>query len=89
VHNDFYSRWRETVIRIVRLGHRQGVFRETDPEEVALRFTALTDGLAIQVLTGAGVTVETMRSTLREFVSRELLPATGAASGKEGPRRPS
>jgi AcrR family transcriptional regulator len=74
VHNDFYSRWRETVVRIVRLGQRQGVFRETDAEAVALRFTALTDGLAIQVLTGAGVTIEAMRAALRDFVERELLP---------------
>ncbi|MFL6054645.1 MAG: TetR family transcriptional regulator C-terminal domain-containing protein [Actinoallomurus sp.] len=74
VHNDFYSRWRETVVRIVRLGQRQGVFRDTDPQAVSLRFTALTDGLAIQVLSGAGVTVETMRSALRDFVDRELLP---------------
>lgn len=73
VHSAFYSRWRDTVTRIVRLGHRQGIFRNTDPEAVALRFTALTDGLAIQVLTGIGVTVETMRSALREFVDRELL----------------
>jgi AcrR family transcriptional regulator len=90
VHNDFYSRWRDTVIRIVRRGHRQGVFRDTDPEAVALRFTALTDGLAIQVLTGAGVTVETMRTTLREFVTRELLPSgsrggSGAAAGASRP----
>jgi hypothetical protein len=82
VHNDFYSRWRETVVRIVRLGHRQGIFRDTDPEAVALRFTALTDGLAIQVLTGAGVTVETMRSALRDFVDRELLHQRGFASDR-------
>jgi AcrR family transcriptional regulator len=76
IHNDFYSRWRDTVTRIVRLGHSQSVFRDIDPQAVALRFTALTDGLAIQVLTGTGVTVEDMRSTLRDFVNRELLPET-------------
>ena len=79
-HNDVYSRWRDTVTRIVRLGRRQGVFRDVDPQAVALRFTALADGLAIQVLTGTGLTVETMRGTLRDFVDGELLPSSGDTS---------
>ncbi len=75
LHNDFYARWRETVVRIVRRGQRQGVFRDVDAEEVALRFTALTDGLGIQVLTGApGAGIEGMRRVLLDFLERELAP---------------
>ncbi|WP_406072001.1 TetR family transcriptional regulator [Streptomyces sp. NBC_01020] len=73
-HNEFYARWQETVIRIVRRGQSQGVFRaEVDPENVALRLTALTDGAAIQVLTGAPrMTTTVMRELLVDFVQREL-----------------
>ncbi|HEU4425917.1 MAG TPA: TetR family transcriptional regulator C-terminal domain-containing protein [Pilimelia sp.] len=73
-HNQFYARWRETVVRIIARGQRQGVFRDDiDAEQAALRFTAFTDGAAIQVLTGApGVTVEHMRGILLDFVVREL-----------------
>jgi AcrR family transcriptional regulator len=75
IHNDFYARWREAVVRIVRRGQRQGQFRaDTDAEQLALGLTALTDGLAIQVLTGApGVTPERMRGVLLDFIERELL----------------
>ncbi|WP_327293649.1 TetR/AcrR family transcriptional regulator [Streptomyces sp. NBC_01197] len=74
-HNEFYARWQETVIRIVRRGQSQGVFRaEVDPENVALRLTALTDGAAIQVLTGAPrMTTTVMRELLVDFVQRELV----------------
>lgn len=72
--NELYARWQETVIRIVRRGQSQGVFRaEVDPENVALRLTAPTDGAAIQVLTGAPrMTTTVMRELLVDFVQREL-----------------
>ncbi|MPY77084.1 MAG: TetR family transcriptional regulator [Actinophytocola sp.] len=74
VHEDFYARWRETVERIVRRGVKQGVFRDVDPDETALRFTALTDGLAIQVLTGAQqLPPDMMRRVLVDFVNSELV----------------
>lgn len=74
IHNDFYARWRETVIRIIRRGERQGVFRDVDAEEVALRFTSITDGLGIQVMTGMpGVTPQRMRAILVDFMHHELL----------------
>ncbi len=74
VHNEFYARWRETIARIVTRGQRQGVLRaDIDAAEVALRFSALVDGLAIQVLTGApDMTVERMRAVLVEFVDHDL-----------------
>ena len=74
VHNEFYARWRDAVVRIIRRGLRQGVFRDVDADQVALRLTALTDGLAIQVLTGSpAVTVTVMRELLVDFARRELL----------------
>ncbi|MEU6657913.1 TetR family transcriptional regulator C-terminal domain-containing protein [Streptomyces sp. NPDC046821] len=52
IHNDFYARWREAVVRVVRRGQRQGRFRaDADAERLALSVTALTAGPAIQVLT--------------------------------------
>ncbi|UGU33112.1 TetR family transcriptional regulator [Mycolicibacterium smegmatis] len=75
VHNTYYARWHETVSRIVKRGQRQGVFRsDIDPETVAKRLTALTDGVAIQVVTGApDMTVSAMKEFLVQFVQDELL----------------
>ncbi|CDR17691.1 TetR/AcrR family transcriptional regulator [Streptomyces iranensis] len=74
-HNEYYARWQETVRRIVQRGQRQGIFRaDADPHVVALRLTALTDGAAIQVLTGVpGMTIGTMRELLVDFVHQELV----------------
>lgn len=76
IHNTYYARWHETVGRIVRRGQRQGIFRtDVDPETVAHRLTALTDGVAIQVLTGApNMTVSAMKEILAQFVQDELIP---------------
>ncbi|MGA6154343.1 TetR family transcriptional regulator C-terminal domain-containing protein [Stenotrophomonas sp. NPDC087984] len=73
--NEYYARWQETVRRIVQRGQRQGIFRaDADPQVVALRLTALTDGAAIQVLTGVpGMTIGTMRELLVDFVHQELV----------------
>ena len=79
VHNEFYARWRDAVVRIIRRGLRQGVFRDVDADQVALRLTALTDGLAIQVLTGSpAVTVTVMRELLVDFARRELVVGASA-----------
>lgn len=55
---------------------RQGIFRDVDAEEFAefaCHFTAVTDGAAIQVLTGAqGMTIDVMRHLLSGIVDREL-----------------
>ena len=72
-HNEFYSRWRDTVVRIVDRGVRQGVFREVDSDAFALRLSSLTDGLAIQVLTGSpSVSVTRMRDVLTDFLRDNL-----------------
>jgi AcrR family transcriptional regulator len=74
-HNEYYAHWRETVERIVRRGQRQGLFAEdADPALSAMKLTALTDGIAIQVLTGAsGISVTVMRELLVDFIRRELV----------------
>jgi AcrR family transcriptional regulator len=73
VHNAFYARWIDAVVRIVRRGQKQGVFREVDPAVFARHLTSATDGAAIQVLTGApGMTGDTMRELLVGIVDREL-----------------
>jgi len=72
-HNDFYDRWRTAVRRIVGQGIEQGVFREVDPDAFALHLSALTDGLAIQVLTGSPhVSVTRMRDVLTDFLREQL-----------------
>jgi AcrR family transcriptional regulator len=45
-------RWRDTIAGIVRDGQRDGEFGDVDAEEFAIRFGALIDGLAIQVVLG-------------------------------------
>lgn len=74
LHSDSYTRWHDTIARTIRQGQRDGVFADTDPDELAMRLTALVDGLGIQVLTGRpGRSVRRMREVLREFVDRDVL----------------
>jgi AcrR family transcriptional regulator len=73
IHDEFYARWRDTIVRIVERGRRQGVFREVDPEAVARHLTALTDGAAIQALMHVdGMGVEHMRRLLLDYVDSQL-----------------
>ncbi len=73
VHNGFYARWMDTVVRIVTRGQRQGIFRDVDPVKFARHLTTATDGAAIQVLTGApGMTVDIMLDMLVGIVDSEL-----------------
>jgi AcrR family transcriptional regulator len=74
-HEEFYARWRDTIVRIVERGRRQGVFRDDlDPEAVARHLTALTDGAAIQALLGVGpVDVGAMRRLLVDYVDDHLV----------------
>ncbi|MEV0703404.1 TetR/AcrR family transcriptional regulator [Saccharopolyspora sp. NPDC050389] len=74
LHNDSYTRWHDTIARTIRQGQQQGVFTDTDAEELTVTLTALIDGLGIQVLAGRpGRSVERMRRVLREFVQREIV----------------
>jgi AcrR family transcriptional regulator len=75
VHNSYYARWHDTVTRIIRRGQRQEIFRtDADPETTAERLTALTDGVAIQVLTGSpNMSIGAMKEFLVQFVHDELV----------------
>lgn len=73
IHNEFYSRWLDTVTRIVHRGQRQGIFRDVDATEFALLLTSATDGAAIKILAGVpGMTVDLMRNMLVAIVDKEL-----------------
>lgn len=43
-------RWRETIATVVRDGQAAGEFGPVDPEDFAVRFAAMLDGLSIQVV---------------------------------------
>lgn len=81
IHNDFYARWMDAVVSIVRRGQRQGIFHDVDPMAFARLLTSATDGAAIKILTGSPVmTVDAMRQMLVGIVERELI-LTPAAVG--------
>lgn len=74
LHSDSYARWHDTIARTIRQGQQQGVFVDTDAEDLAVRLTALVDGLGIQVLAGRpGRSVARMRKMLLDFVEREIV----------------
>ncbi len=86
LHNQFYARWMDTVVRAVRRGQRQSIFRDVDPQTFARHLTAATDGAAIQVMTGApGMTVDVMRQVLVGIIESELdLPDDRASRRSSG-----
>jgi AcrR family transcriptional regulator len=45
--------WRDLVLEVLRDGIAAGEFRLDDPEDFAVRFSALMDGLTIQVVAGS------------------------------------
>lgn len=74
VHTGFYAKWRETVIDTVKQGQGEAVFRLVDADAFSLAFTAMIDGLAVQILTGVpGADVGRMRATLFDYVEQTLL----------------
>jgi hypothetical protein len=48
----FHARWRSTIADVVKHGCRTGEWSVADPSEVALRLSALTDGLAVHMVLG-------------------------------------
>src|SRR5438034_1479379 len=82
-------RWRTTISDIVREGQRAGEFASVDADQFALRFSALVDGLAVQVLLGdQDVTAERMLETCLEVASRELgFDAKGSSPPAKGRAR--
>jgi len=73
IHKDFYTRWHQAVLRLITRGQQDGELRDVDPVGATHRFTALTDGLAIQLLSGApGMDLPTMRRLLVDFIENDL-----------------
>jgi len=73
IHNDFYARWMDAVVSIVRRGQRQGIFNNVDPVEFARLLTSATDGAAIKILTAApDMSVDIMRNMLVAIVDSKL-----------------
>jgi AcrR family transcriptional regulator len=48
----FHERWRETIAAVVRYGCDSGEWCVPDPNAVAVRLSALTDGLAVHMVLG-------------------------------------
>jgi AcrR family transcriptional regulator len=48
----FHERWRATIGDVIRYGCQTGEWSVADPGEVALRLSALTDGLAVHMVLG-------------------------------------
>ena len=48
----FHERWRATIADVIRHGCVRGEWTVADPDEVALRLSALTDGLAVHMVLG-------------------------------------
>lgn len=48
----FHDRWRETIADVVRHGGARGEWSVDAPDEIALRLSALTDGLAVHMVLG-------------------------------------
>jgi AcrR family transcriptional regulator len=66
-------RYRTSIVDIVREGQSAGEFATIDAEDFALRFCALVDGLAIQVvLADPDVSVDRMREVCLRTASTEL-----------------
>jgi AcrR family transcriptional regulator len=82
-------RWRTTIADIVRAGQASGEFRAVDAEDFSLRFGALLDGLAIQVvLEDPDVPMERMREICLRTAATELgFALPGAGSGSLGAMR--
>jgi AcrR family transcriptional regulator len=66
-------RWRQVLAEIVEDGQTKAEFRDVDPDDFATRFSALMDGLAVQVvLEDPAVTIERMRDLCLSAAATEL-----------------
>ncbi|MCX2733101.1 TetR family transcriptional regulator C-terminal domain-containing protein [Saccharopolyspora sp. NFXS83] len=86
LHGDSYTRWHDTIERTIRQGQHQGVFTEGDAEELAVRLTALIDGLGIGVLTGRPErSVQRMRQVLHDFIGRDVVGENASGTSPHAP----
>jgi len=77
-------RWRNTIAEVVREGQRSGEFGACDPERFATYFSALMDGLALQVLfEDPTVNGELANEMCLDAAARELGFDPDAGAGRE------
>jgi hypothetical protein len=60
-------RWIRLLVEVLEYGRSTGEFGLEDPEEFAIRFAAMMDGLMLQVVTGS---TETDRRRMLEICAR-------------------
>jgi AcrR family transcriptional regulator len=73
VRREFDEHWRRTIRNVVSDGIRDGEFDELDVESFGLTFSALLDGLAVQVaLRDPSVNDDTAFATAMQFASDRL-----------------
>lgn len=66
-------RWTDQIVRVVREGQDRGEFAKVSADLFAFRLTALMDGLAIMVVTGAGqVSRRRMLAESRRWAAEQL-----------------
>lgn len=74
MHSAAYEAWLTTIVEAIEYGRERGVFEKKSNGRIALRLTALVDGLGIQFATGlADQPIERMREILLDFVRAELI----------------
>lgn len=86
VHAAAYDDWSATIVEAIEYGRERGVFEPNINGRIALRLTALVDGLGIQFATGrADQPVERMREILLDFVRAELITAEHRTAADKSP----
>src|SRR5205807_711911 len=93
----FHERWRRTIADVIRHGCATGEWSVADPDAVALRLSALTDGLAVHMVLGDAehtperyVAMSLAAASLELGCDTEKLERAAAACGlrgSAGPRR--
>ncbi len=93
MREEFDNHWRETIAAVVRDGQENGEFGDTDADDFSVTFSALLDGLAIQIALKDPV-VDPMRAfdASMRFAAQSLgFPWAPAATRRAGggSRKPS
>lgn len=74
IHEQAYARWLATVRQAIALGQEQGACRGGDAEEMAVRLTALVDGLGLGLVTRrTGRTDSTVRDAVEDHLRAHVL----------------
>jgi AcrR family transcriptional regulator len=73
LHVDSYNHWYHMVAMTIRLGQEQGAFREQDPDDAAIRLSALINGLGVRVFTETpGSSTFSARRHIYKFIEETI-----------------